>query len=29
MRRVENGKPYVDWAHDPRNPANMDTGAAE
>ncbi len=22
MRRVENGKPYMDWSEDPRNPAN-------
>ncbi len=28
MRRVDNGKPYVTWAEDPRNPANQ-TAAAE
>ncbi len=28
MQRVENGKPYMDWAHDPRNPASIG-GAAE
>ncbi len=31
MRRVDNGKPYMTWSQDPRNPANMpaNTKAAE